>query len=126
MCSSPNKTQTTQISLAIHVITELSLSLCLRSLGRSLPIAPNHDHAQEASDHRAAEKKEDDRDANGPDAGREEGLDEVRVVDEGLCLVLAWVVVLLVPLCLFPCFGRVPSPVGGERTVRTIRRVQTV
>lgn len=103
-----------------------SLSLRLRGLGRPLPIAPNHDHAQEASNHSAAEKKENDWDANGPDAGREEGLDEVRVVDEGLCLVLVWVAVFLVPLCLFPRFGRVPSPVGGERTVRTIRRVQTV
>ena len=76
-----------------------SLSLRLRSLGRSLPIAPNHHHAQEASDHRAAEKKENDRDANGPDAGREEGLDEVRVVDEGLWFVLVRVAVLPILLC---------------------------
>ena len=66
------------------ILGHSSLSLRLSSLGRSLPIAPNHHHAQEASDHSAAKEKEDDRDANGPDAGREEGLDEVRVVDEGL------------------------------------------
>ena len=75
-----------------------SLSLRLRSLGRSLPIAPNHHHAQEASNPGATEKKKDDWDTNGPDAGREEGLDEVGVVDEGLVWELVWVVVLLVPL----------------------------
>jgi hypothetical protein len=68
---------TLQCPLAGHAISEPSLSLRLCSLGRSLPIAPNHHHAQEASDNRAAEKKEDDWDTNGPDAGREEGLDEV-------------------------------------------------
>ena len=63
-----------------------SLPLRLSSLSRSLPIAPNHHHAQEASHHSATEQQENDRDANSPDAGREEGLDEVRIVDEGLCL----------------------------------------
>lgn len=78
MYSSLKRSQITpQYPLANQALLELSLPLRLSSLGRSLPIAPDHDHAQEASDHGAAEKKEDDRDANGPDAGREEGLDEV-------------------------------------------------
>lgn len=52
--------------------------------GRSLAIASNHDHAEETSYYGAAEQEEDDGDADGPDAGREEGLDWVGVVDEGL------------------------------------------
>ena len=84
MYSSSNNSKNTQYPLAYYAISKISLSLCLSSLGCSLPIAPDHDHTQEASNNRAAEKKEDDRDANGPDAGREEGLDEVGVVDEGL------------------------------------------
>ena len=78
MYSSSNEPKITpHYPLANHAISKLSLSLRLRGLGGSLPIAPHHHHAQEASDHSAAEKKEDDRDANGPDAGWEEGLDEV-------------------------------------------------
>lgn len=78
MYSSSSKPQkNAPIPFSNHAISISSLSLRLSSLGRSLPIAPNHDHAQEASDHGAAEKKENDRDANGPDAGWEEGLDEV-------------------------------------------------
>lgn len=64
-------------------------SLCLLLLrlgcfGRFLAIAPHHYHAQETADDGAAEKEDDDGDADGPDAGWEEGLDRVRVVDEGL------------------------------------------
>jgi hypothetical protein len=68
-------------------VTLFSLRLLLhrlRSLRRSLAIAPHHYHAQETSDHGAAEQQEDHGNANGPNAGWEEGLDEVRVVDEGL------------------------------------------
>lgn len=78
MYSSSNEPKITpHYPLASLAVSKLSLSLCLGSLGRSLPIAPDHHHAQEASNNRAAEKKENDRDTNGPDAGREEGLDEV-------------------------------------------------
>ena len=130
MCSfskpKPPKKNTSIISSS-HAISERLLSLRLSSLGRSLPIAPDHHHAQEASDHRAAEKKENDRDANGPDAGREEGLDEVRVVDEGLWFVLVRVVTLPILLCFSPL--RSISLLGllcFARAQHTIRRVQTV
>lgn len=53
-----------------------------------LAIAPHHDDAQETAHDGAAQQQQDDGDADGPDAGREEGLDRVRVVDEGLCWVL--------------------------------------
>lgn len=49
-----------------------------------LAVASNHDNTEEAADHRAAEKQEDDWDSNGPDARREEVLNGVRIVDEGL------------------------------------------
>ena len=42
------------------------------------------DEAADEADRAAAEQQQDDGDADGPDAGREEGLDRVRVVDEGL------------------------------------------
>lgn len=54
------------------------------SFGGFFAITPYHNHAQETADHRATKQKEDDRDANGPDAGREEGLEGVLLVDEGL------------------------------------------
>jgi hypothetical protein len=60
------------------------LLLRLGRFGRFLAIAPHHDHAEETAHHGAAEQQQDDGDADGPDAGREEGLDRVRVVDEGL------------------------------------------
>jgi hypothetical protein len=63
------------------------LRLLLLRLGRLcsfLAIASHHDHAQETAHHGAAQKQQDDGDADGPDAGWEEGLDRVRVVDEGL------------------------------------------
>jgi hypothetical protein len=85
--------QKTPISFTLNPSTRTRVTLSLRfllprllSLRRSLTIAPHHNHAQETPDHGAAEQQEDDRDANGPDAGREEGLDEVGVVDEGLRL----------------------------------------
>lgn len=57
---------------------------CFGRFGCSLAIASYHDYAEETSYHGAAEQQEDDGDADGPDAGREEGLDWVGVVDEGL------------------------------------------
>lgn len=90
-----------------------SLSLRLRSLGRSLPIAPNHHHAQEASDHSAAKEKEDDRDANGPDAGRKEGLDEVGVVDEGLFWLLVCVMAFPGPCLLLVAISEGFRSVGN-------------
>ena len=59
----------------------LCLLLGFQSL---LAIASDHDEAEEAADDSAAEEEEDDGDANGPDARREEGLEGMRLVDEGL------------------------------------------
>jgi hypothetical protein len=73
-----------ELHISVTAQSSPSLALRLRSLGRSLPITPDHNHAQETSHNRTAEEQEDYWNANGPDAGREEGLDEVRVVDEGL------------------------------------------
>jgi len=53
-------------------------------LHRFLAIAPDHDDAEERADDGTAEQHQDDGDADRPDAGREEGLDGVGVVDEGL------------------------------------------
>ncbi|KAK3071410.1 hypothetical protein LTR53_008687 [Teratosphaeriaceae sp. CCFEE 6253] len=58
--------------------------LLLPRLERLLSITPDHDHTEEAADDRAAEQQEDDGDADGPDAGREEGLQGMVGVDEGL------------------------------------------
>ena len=60
------------------------LPLRLSRFGGFLAIAPHHDDAQETTHDGAAQQQQDDGDADGPDAGREEGLDRVRVVDEGL------------------------------------------
>ena len=57
------------------------LLLCLEGL---LAIAPYHDSGEESADNGSGKDNEDDGNADGPDAGREEGLDRVRVVDEGL------------------------------------------
>jgi hypothetical protein len=62
--------------------------LRLSRFGGFFAIAPHHDDAQETAHDGAAQQQQDDGDADGPDAGREEGLDRVRVVDEGLCWVL--------------------------------------
>lgn len=58
--------------------------LRLRRLERLLPVAPNHDAGEEAADDGAAEQDQDDGDADGPDARREERLERVVFVDEGL------------------------------------------
>lgn len=58
--------------------------LRLRRLQGLLPVAADHNAGQEAADDGAAEEDEDDGDADGPDARREEGLQGVVLVDEGL------------------------------------------
>lgn len=68
--------------VTLHLSSLRLLLLRLRCFRRLFAVTPNHDHAQEASYNCAAEQEEDDGDANGPDAGREEGLNGVRVVDE--------------------------------------------
>lgn len=57
-------------------------------LGGLLPIAPDHDDAEEGADDGRAEQDQDDGDADGPDAGREEGVQGVVRVDEGLLMSL--------------------------------------
>lgn len=53
-------------------------------LGGLLAVASNHDHAQEGANDGGAEENKDDGDADGPDAGEEEVLEGVVVVDKGL------------------------------------------
>ena len=53
-------------------------------LGRLLPVTPDHDDAEERSDHGRAHEDEDDGDSNGPYPRREEVLERVVVIDEGL------------------------------------------
>jgi hypothetical protein len=57
------------------------LLLCLESL---LPVAPYHDDREEAANDGSTEDYEDDGYANGPDAGREKGVERVVIVNEGL------------------------------------------
>jgi hypothetical protein len=49
-----------------------------------LAIALDHDDGEEAADNSRAENDEDDRDANGPDAWEEQGVEEVVIVDKWL------------------------------------------
>lgn len=63
----------------------LLLRLC--RFGGFLAIAPHHHDAEETPHDGAAEQQKDYGDADGPDAGREEGLDWVGVVDEGLVVI---------------------------------------
>jgi hypothetical protein len=53
-------------------------------LGSLLPVAPDHDHAEERANYCAAEKNEDDGYANCPDTRGEDVLEWVLGVDEGL------------------------------------------
>lgn len=69
-------------SLPQELLRLLLLGLC--RFGCLFAIAPHHYHAEETADHGSAQKQDDDWDSDGPDAGREEGLYGVRVVDEGL------------------------------------------
>ena len=63
-------------------------ALCLLlgggSLGSFFPVTPHHDHADKRAHYRGPEEDEEDGDANGPDARREESVEDVVVVDEGL------------------------------------------
>src|SRR5690242_20093812 len=64
-----------------------SLGLLLRGrlgLGSLLPVASDHDDAQEGTHDGGAQQNEDDGYANGPDTRREEVLQRVVRVDEGL------------------------------------------
>lgn len=58
-----------------------SSSACLRCL---FPITPHHDQTQERADDGRGEEGEDDGDTNGPDTGREKGLQRMCFVDERL------------------------------------------
>jgi len=58
--------------------------LLLLRLEGLLAIAAYHDDGEEAADDGGAENDEDDRDADGPDAWEEEGVEEVVVVDKWL------------------------------------------
>jgi hypothetical protein len=49
-----------------------------------LAIALDHDDGKEAANNSRAEDDEDDRDADGPDAWEEQGVEEVVIVDEWL------------------------------------------
>lgn len=65
-----------------------SLSFFLPSLHRPrlcrfLPVTPYHDQAQKAAHNSRREKDEDDGYADGPNAGREEVVQGMALVDEG-------------------------------------------
>ena len=59
-------------------------SLLLLSLEGLFAIAPYHDDGQEGADDGGKEDDEDDGDADGPDAGQEERVQQVVLVDKGL------------------------------------------
>jgi hypothetical protein len=58
--------------------------LFLLGLEGLLAIAPYHDDGQEGADNGGEEDDEDDGDANGPDTGQEERVQQVVLVDKGL------------------------------------------
>jgi hypothetical protein len=53
-------------------------------LGGLLSVASDHDHAEEGAHNSGTKEDDDDGDADGPDAGREEVLERVVIVDKGL------------------------------------------
>ena len=59
---------------------------CLLLLGLKslLAVAPYHDNGEEATDDSGEEDDEDHRDADGPDAGEEERMQDVVLIDERL------------------------------------------
>lgn len=59
-------------------------------LGGLLPVASDHDHAEEGADDGGAEEDDDDGDADGPDAGGKAVLEGVVVIDEGLGGLVSW------------------------------------
>ena len=63
---------------------EVLCFLLPRRLCSFLPITPYHDHGQKTSHDGRAQKNEDDGYADGPDTGREEVVERVALVDEGL------------------------------------------
>lgn len=69
-----------------HLRLLLRCRLRLRGL---LPVAANHDHAEERPHHRRAEEKQDDGYPDGPHAREEEVLEGMVRVDEGLLGLLA-------------------------------------
>lgn len=61
------------------------LRLLLASgLGGLFPVTPDHNHADKGADDGGGEEDKEDRNADGPDARGEEGVEDVVVVDEGL------------------------------------------
>ena len=64
-------------------------SLLLLGLEGLLAVAPYHDDGEEGTDDGGEQNDQDHRDADGPDAGEEERVQDVVLVDEGLG-VLAW------------------------------------
>ena len=75
-------------SFTLPAQTQFDLRLLLGGGGLglrgSLPIAPDHDDAEEGADDGAANQDQDHGDADGPDARGEEGVQRVVGVDEGL------------------------------------------
>lgn len=59
-------------------------SLLLLGLEGLLAVAPDHDNGKEGADDGSEEDNQDYRDADGPDAGKEERVQDVVFVDEGL------------------------------------------
>lgn len=59
-------------------------SLLLLGLESLLAVAAYHDDGKKAADDGRKEDNEDHRDADGPNAGEEERVEEVVIVDEGL------------------------------------------
>lgn len=58
--------------------------LLLLGLECLLAVAPYHDHGKERADDGGEEDDQDHRDADGPDAGEEERVQDVVLVNEGL------------------------------------------
>jgi hypothetical protein len=65
-------------------------SLCFLLAGRRLglrsllPAAANHHNSEEGSDNCRAQESENDGNSNSPDAGREEVMERMSLIDEGL------------------------------------------
>ena len=78
---------TAKYDYTVYSTYALRSSLLLsRSLGLGglLSVASDHDHAQEGPNNGGTEENEDDGDTDSPDAGREEVLKRVVVIDKGL------------------------------------------
>jgi hypothetical protein len=58
--------------------------LLLLGLERLLAVAPYHDNREEGADDGGEQNNQDHGDADGPDAGEEERVQDVVLVDEGL------------------------------------------